>query len=66
MVKNKTIYGLKVRPDDNSNWSETGYFKSKIKRDNTASVNRIIAGFRTHSTEEKKTTEEIAQMDFDD
>lgn len=58
----KTVYVLRIRPDDNSEWGEPEYYRSRKERDRTASVNRIIGGIRTHSYEEKKTVEEAASL----
>ncbi len=58
----KTVYCLRIRPDDNLEWSETDYYRRRKERDEAASVNRIIGGFRTHSFEEKKSSEEIGAL----
>lgn len=58
----KTIYCLRVRPDDNSEWSEPEYYQTRQERDRNASVNRILGGIRTHSYEEKKTRAEIEEL----
>ena len=60
----KTIYGLKTRMNDSESWSETTWYKTKKERDRVASINRVIGGFRTYSFEEKKTLEEINDIDF--
>lgn len=58
----KIIYALRIRPDDNSEWSEPEYYRTRKERDRTASVNRIIGGIRTHSYEEKKTPDEVEAL----
>ncbi len=58
----KTIYCLRVRMDDASPWGETEYYRTRKERDKTAATNRILGGIRTHSSEEKKTPEEIEQL----
>lgn len=60
--KLKTVYALRVRPDDESPWSEPFYFRTRRQRDRDASLNRVIGGIRTHSYEEKKTPEEIDEL----
>lgn len=62
----KTVYVLRVRPDDDSSWSEPQYYLRRKERDKTARMNRVLGGIRTHSYEEKKTTEEIITMEFAD
>ena len=57
-MKTKTVYCLRMRPDDNSNWSEPEYYKTRKRRDNAASYCRCLGGFRTHSYEEKLPIEE--------
>jgi len=58
----KTLYGLKIRMNDNDQWFETSWFKNKRERDKLASFNRIIGGIRTHSFEEKKTLQQITDL----
>lgn len=58
----KTVYALRVRPDDNSPWSEPGYYRTRKERDQTERMNRCLGGIRTHSYEEKKTPEEIDEL----
>lgn len=58
----KTVYVLKVRPDDDSPWSDPEYYRTRKERDRVASMNRILGGIRTHSFEEKKTLEEIEEL----
>lgn len=60
--KMKTVYVLRVRPDDESHWSEPEYYRTRKERDRVAAQNRAFGGIRTHSYEEKKTPEEIAQL----
>lgn len=60
--KLKTVYALRVRPDDNSAWSEPEYYRTKRERDRIAAQNRVLGGIRTHSYQEKKTPEEIDQL----
>lgn len=49
----KTVYCLRIRPDDESDWSNPTYYQKRRNRDHDASFNRIIGGIRTHSYEEK-------------
>lgn len=58
----KTVYVLRVRPDDDSHWSEPTYYRKRKERDRDRSINRVLGGIRTHSYEEKKTPEEINQL----
>lgn len=58
----KTVYVLRIRPDDNSEWGEPEYYRTRRERDRTAYVNRIIGGIRTHSYEEKKAPKQIAEL----
>lgn len=60
----KTVYCLRIRPDDNSEWSEATYYRTRKSRDRDGSMNRIMGGMRTHSFEEKKTPEEISALDL--
>ncbi len=55
----KTVYVLRIRPDDSSPWGEPEYYRTRRERDRTASINRIVGGIRTHSYEEKKEPNEI-------
>lgn len=52
-MSTKTVYCLRVRPDDNSDWSEPEYFDSRKERDKVAAKSRILGGIRTHSYQEK-------------
>ena len=61
-MKKKTVYGLKLRLNDNEGWCCPSWFKTKKQRDTAASFNRIIGGIRTYSFDEKKTLEEIAAI----
>lgn len=61
-MKRKTVYCLRIRPDDQLPWSETEYYASKRDRDHIERINRIIGGIRTHSFEEKKTPAEIKEL----
>lgn len=54
----KTVYCLRIRPDDKSDWGEPQYYRLKSKRDTDAAFVRIIGGMRTFSYQEKKTDEE--------
>jgi hypothetical protein len=58
----KTVYVLRVRPDDDSPWGEPAYYWKRKERDNTAMLNRCLGGIRTYSYEEKKTPEEIEAL----
>lgn len=58
----KIVYVLRVRPDDDSHWSEPVYYRKRKERDRDGSMNRVLGGIRTHSYEEKKTPEEIDQL----
>lgn len=58
----KTVYVLRVRPDDASPWSEPTYYRKRRERDKDVSFNRAIGGIRTHSYEEKKTLDEIEEL----
>lgn len=58
----KTVYVLRVRPDDKCNWGNPEYYLTRKERDRIAATNRILAGIRTHSYEEKKTQDEINQL----
>lgn len=62
----KTVYVLRIRPDDNAEWSESSFYKSRKKRDRDGSMNRIMGGMRTHSYDEKKTAEELDAIEFAD
>lgn len=61
-AKTKTVYCLRVRLSDEEPWSETEYYRTRRKRDRTATVNRVLGGIRTHSFQEKKTAEELEQL----
>jgi hypothetical protein len=58
----KTVYILRIRPDDDSSWGEPEYYRTRRERDKTEGMNRVLGGIRTHSYEEKKTPEEIEQL----
>lgn len=58
----KTVYVLRVRPDDNSPWSEPAYYRTCRQRKDDEQINRCLLGVRTHSYEEKKTPEEIEEL----
>lgn len=60
--KKKTIYVLRIRYTDSEPWREPGYYRKKKDRDYDEKLNRILGGIRTHSYEEKKTEEEIAEL----
>lgn len=47
----KKVYCLRVRPDDNAEWSEPDVYTSKRQRDDDERVTRIVGGYRTHSFE---------------
>ena len=61
-VKMKTVYVLKVKPDDDSPWSDPGYYRTRKERDETASMNRVLGGIRTYSYKEKKPVEEVEEL----
>ncbi len=63
-MKKKTIYGLRLRATDADEWGQTNWFKTAKARDKAASYNRILAGFRTWSFNDRKTLEEIEEIDF--
>lgn len=58
----KTVYVLRVRPDDDSPWGEPEYYRRRKERDELERLNRCLGGIRTHSYEEKKTPEEIDEL----
>lgn len=62
--KMKTVYLLRVRINDNSEWSTASYYKSKRRRDKDAIISHIIGGFRTYCSQENKTLSEIKAIDF--
>ena len=45
----RKVYCLRIRPDDQSEWSKEAVYYSKKRRDQAERVCRIIAGYRTHS-----------------
>ena len=47
----RKVYCLRIRQDDQSEWSQPDVFTSKKQRDQAASQCRIIGGLRTHSFE---------------
>lgn len=47
----KKVYCLRIRPDDDAEWSEPEVYTSRKRRDEDAAGARIIAGYRTHSFE---------------
>lgn len=61
-VRLKTVYVLRVRPDDSLPWSEPEYYQTRKERDRVAAMNRVLGGIRTHSYNEKKTFEEVNQL----
>lgn len=58
----KTVYVLRVRPDDDSPWGDPEYYRTRKERNETERLNRVLGGIRTHSYEEKKTPEEIEAL----
>lgn len=58
----KTVYVLRVRPDDDSQWGEPEYYSRRKDRDEAERLNRCLGGIRTHSYNEKKTSEEIDEL----
>lgn len=61
----KTVYVLRVRADESQPWSEPEYYRTRKERNEVERMNRCLGGIRTHSYEEKKTPEEIAEL-FDE
>lgn len=61
-VRKKTVYCLRSRLDDASEWGEPEYYSTRKKRDRVSAMARIIGGARIHSYEEKKTPDEIAEI----
>ena len=57
-TKKKTVYLLRVRENDNAQWSEPTAFTTRLKRDNAAMYHRALLGMRTHSYEEKVAVEQ--------
>jgi hypothetical protein len=58
----KTVYVLRIRPDDSAPWGEPCYYRTRKERDDVARINRCLGGIRTHSYEEKKTPEEVEEL----
>jgi hypothetical protein len=58
----KTVYVLRIRPDDHSPWGAPEYYRTRKERDDTERLNRCLGGIRTHSYEEKKTLEEVNEL----
>jgi hypothetical protein len=58
----KTVYVLRVRSDESEPWGEPEYYRTRKERNQTAAMNRILGGIRTHSYEEKRTLEEVEQL----
>lgn len=61
-MKTKLVYCLRSRLDDSQPWSETSYYRTRRERDKVGAQARIWGGIRTHSFEERKTPEEIEQL----
>lgn len=58
----KTVYVLRIRQCDDEPWGEPEYYRTRRERDETERLNRCLGGIRTHSYEEKKTSEEVAVL----
>ena len=58
----KTIYCLRIRPDESQPWGEPNYYRTRKERDDDATVNRCLGGLRTHSYEEKKPANEVEDL----
>lgn len=58
----KTVYVLRVRPDDDSPWGNPEYYRTRKERDTLAAQMRAWAGMRTHSYEEKKPREDVEAL----
>lgn len=58
----KTVYCLRIRPNDQSEWSEPTYYEKRKFRDLDEKFNRCLGGIRTHSYEEQKTAEEATAL----
>ena len=61
MNKTKTIYALRIRDNDASDWGEPDYYPTKKARDTAEQYCRIIGGIRTYSYEERVSQDELAQ-----
>jgi hypothetical protein len=57
--KRRKVYCLRVRPDDQSEWSEASEYSTQKARDSDAYHARILAGYRTHSFERVEVTEHL-------
>jgi hypothetical protein len=62
MAAKKTIYGLKTRLVDAEKWSPAEYYASEKERDGIAAQCRIIGGIRTHSFEERVSSERARDL----
>lgn len=51
-------YGLRLRMADNRPWGPWNWYSSKRDRDDDERRNRILAGMRTHTTEEMRPPED--------
>jgi hypothetical protein len=58
----KTVYCLRIRPDETHPWSEPEYYRTRKERDNIAATNRCLAGIRTHSYEETLEAKYVEQL----
>jgi hypothetical protein len=65
-MRKKTVYALRLRLTDKDEWGEANYYRTVKERNRAASISRIIGGFRTYSFNEKKSSEEIGQLEFQD
>jgi hypothetical protein len=61
-LKMKTVYFLEIRSNDSEPWGKPECYRTRKERDHAEMVNRCLGGIRTHSYEEKKTSEEIEKL----
>ena len=61
-MRKKTVYFLRTRLTDDSEWGPPEAFASKRERDEAGSYARILGGLRTHSYEEKMTPDEAEEV----
>lgn len=58
----KTVFCLRIRGDETQSWSEPEYYRTRKERDEVARFNRVLAGIRTYSYQEKKTVDELEEL----
>jgi hypothetical protein len=51
--KQKTVYVLRIHLDESKEWGKPIYYNYRVKRNEAASLNRIIGGLRTWSYQER-------------